>query len=75
MRRITLIASGGVRLTALLPDSTPTDVRVVRACDPRDQPDGDGYRHRHVYFERRLDDVYVQVEVVVVPCADVEIQR
>jgi len=75
MRRITLIAAGGVRLTAELPVAAPADVRLVCTCDPRDQTDRDGGRHRQVYFVRTDDGVYVQVELVDVPCADVEITQ
>jgi hypothetical protein len=71
VRRITLIAAGGVRLTAQLPAGAPSVVRVVRTCDPRDQKE----RHRHVYFELQADGTYAQVDVLDVPCSTVEIEQ
>jgi hypothetical protein len=71
VRRITLIAAGGIRLSAVLPAGAPATVRVVRTCDPRDQHE----RHRHVYFELAADGTYVQVDVLDVACHTVEIEQ
>lgn len=75
MRRITLIAAGGVRLTAELPASAPADPLIIRTCDPRDQKTSG--EHRHVYFLRRFSGspTFEQVELVDVPCETVEVEQ
>jgi hypothetical protein len=71
--RIVLIASGGYRLTAELPDAVASSVRVVRTCDPRDQKTSG--EHRHVYFVFRHTNVFVQADVADVACETVEVEQ
>jgi hypothetical protein len=59
MRRVDLVAAGGLHLAGFLPAWAPDHPHLVVGADPRDQND-----ERKVYFARGPDGVYVQVQLV-----------
>lgn len=54
MRRVDLIAAGGLRFVGWLSDRTPRDVRLIQAYDPRDERHPRSLR-RQVFFVRLGD--------------------